>query len=296
MAAVAGDVTNLTNLDAVEVGYFGKSSTLDFVAHVQKILSESKPTDPVESSRQHATQFKRCLDFHTMAWSMLTVPRPSVIPTLCEEYIIPPRKESDTLMRIFWKKIHPLYPFLDRNQFECQYNDIWSSSPLGESPTSTVIGHDKVPSSRRFHFLLNTIFAIACSYDTSDLGLSQTRRGENYWQRSKALLEMDFDIFNRPNLHFVQGMLYASIYLQSSTELTGACWNIVGVSIRLAQGLGLHNRSSHSLSMSESLDGRPPAHSTLAPSCLRCRIWAGCVMMDRWEPPLAFIVTANYLQ
>ena len=59
MAAVVGDVTNLTNLDVVEIGYFGKSSTLDFVAHVQKILMETKPTVPVESLRHHATRFER---------------------------------------------------------------------------------------------------------------------------------------------------------------------------------------------------------------------------------------------
>ena len=257
---------------------------------------------------------------------MLTLNRPSVLSPPCEEYIIPPRKEADASLPIpktclcfdnlilsvpstviqangdpqkmmlnFWKRIHPLYPFLDRNQFERQYNDIWSSGSPEESPTTIVTrpstSQDNVPNSRRFHFLLNTIFAVTCSCDTSASGLSQMNRGENYWQRSKVLLEMDFDIFNRPNLHFIQGMLYASIYLQSSTELTGACWNIVGVSIRLAQGLGLHNRNSHTLSSSESLDGRPPVHNILVSSCLRCRIWAGCVMMDRCDPPSTYLVT-----
>jgi hypothetical protein len=208
-----------------------------------------------------------------------------------EEYSVPPRKEADSLLHRFWKKVHPLYPFLDRDHFQRQYNEVWSSSPAEASASSMgnqssfggSPGHrvqqDNVPDSRRFHILLNAIFAVSCSCDAPDAGLSQAHRGESYWQRSKRLLELDFDIFNRPNLQFIQAMLYASIYLQSSTELTGACWNLVGVSIRLAQGLGLHNRGSHKIEGTTCVESQPGAHDTLY--CLRCRIWAGCVMMDR---------------
>ncbi|EXJ56535.1 hypothetical protein A1O7_06879 [Cladophialophora yegresii CBS 114405] len=278
MGAVPGDMTELTDLDAEEIGYFGKSSTLSFVAHVQKILVSSKPVpSPGQSSRTATQPARRAL--------------PTVVPS--EEYSVPPRKEADALLDRFWKKVYPLYPFLDRDHFCRQYNDVWSSSPLEALTSSTVIEssytehagrrlqQDKVPDSRRFHILLNAVFAVSCSCDTPNTGLSQAHRGEFYWQRSKTLLELDFDIFNRPNLQFIQAMLYASIYLQSSTELTGACWNLVGVSIRLAQGLGLHNRGSHRIEGTTCVDvgRRSRSHDTL--SCVRCRLWAGCVMMDR---------------
>ncbi|OCT48682.1 hypothetical protein CLCR_04542 [Cladophialophora carrionii] len=280
MGAVPGDITELTDLDAEQIGYFGKSSTLSFVAHVQKLLVSSRP---IPSAGQSATTpiqpARRAL--------------PTVVPS--EEYSVPPRKEADALLHRFWQKVYPLYPFLDRDQFHRQYSEVWSSSPPEALTSSTVIesslftkhaGHrrllqDKVPDSRRFHILLNAIFAVSCSCDTPNTGLSQAHRGEIYWQRSKSLLELDFDIFNRPNLQFIQAMLYASIYLQSSTELTGACWNLVGVSIRMAQGLGLHNRGSHKIEGTTcgDVDRQPRSHDTL--SCLRCRIWAGCVIMDR---------------
>ena len=252
MGAIAGDITNLTNLDAVEVGYFGKSSTLDFVGHVQRILADSRPRPPVAHAPKDKYQF---MQRYNLRWEIRHSATDCVrhaAPLVSEDYIVPPRKEADTLLLRFWKKIHPLYPFLDHAQFERQYNDIWSSSPTELSISQEVVGvpsyraqQDEIPASRRFHILLNAIFAVSCSCNTSASGVSQTHRGESFWQRGKALLELDFDIFNRPNLTFVQAMLYVSIYLQSSTELTGACWNLVGVSVRLAQGLGLHNQSSH---------------------------------------------------
>ncbi|ETI26439.1 hypothetical protein G647_03216 [Cladophialophora carrionii CBS 160.54] len=225
MGAVPGDITELTDLDAEEIGYFGKSSTLSFVAHVQKLLVSSRPIPSAGQSANPTQPARRAL--------------PTVVPS--EEYSVPPRKEADALLHRFWKKVYPLYPFLDRDQFHRQYSEVWSSSPPEALTSSTVIEsssftehagrrcllQDKVPDSRRFHILLNAIFAVSCSCDTPNTGLSQAHRGEIYWQRSKSLLELDFDIFNRPNLQFIQALLYASIYLQSSTELTGACWNLL---------------------------------------------------------------------
>lgn len=40
---MAGDMINIANLDTEQIGYFGKSSTINFVGHVQSILAESLP-------------------------------------------------------------------------------------------------------------------------------------------------------------------------------------------------------------------------------------------------------------
>lgn len=100
-----------------------------------------------------------------------------------------------------------------------------------------------------------------------------------FWNRCKELLEMDFDLFNRPCLELVQALLFMGVYLQSTAELTGACWNIVGVAIRLAQALGLHAsfslRAGKEYQVGSRLSKEGKTHS------LRMRTWAGCVLMDR---------------
>jgi hypothetical protein len=54
-------------------------------------------------------------------------------------------------------------------------------------------------------------------------------------------------------------------FLQS-TNRPNRCWNVVGMAIRIAQGLGLHV---------ESTGGDLVERET------RRRIWWGCVLMDR---------------
>jgi hypothetical protein len=97
--------------------------------------------------------------------------------------VVPPRKEADRLLAVFWQKIHPLYPFLDRADFESHYSELWSASaaelsrkPWLPTAASGAIRHqDKVPQSRRFHLLLNALFAVSCHSDTSEIGLSQSK-------------------------------------------------------------------------------------------------------------------------
>lgn len=269
MGTVSKENAHSSNSLADRRHYFGTSSTISFVSHVQSILEDTKfrlshdrPRHSEYTRRRQEQQFT-------------------------EDYSIPTRAESDAMLRFFWSQIYPIYPYLDRQEFEAAYDKLWSSDC--EKSSSSASSHidspgiyvryvdhpapndgNAIPESRRFHVLLNSIYALVCAWNTSDVAGTQVKRAEVYRRRVEDLLERDFHIFNRPRLIFIQALLYLSLYLQSTVELTGMCWNIVGVAIRMSQALGLHRLS---VSAAES-----STNGLL--HFLRWRTWAGCVLMD----------------
>lgn len=194
--------------------------------------------------------------------------------------MLPPKREADHLISIFWSQVYPLYPFLDEKEFRAAYEDLWTSEcqrmQFAYSTGNSDAAIDDIPESRRFHILLNAIFAVSTQFDDSEFCKRQIGRGDRFWKRIKNLLQLDFDIFNRPRLAFIQALLYASVYLQSSSELTGACWNLIAIAVRMAQALGLH-------CVREWVTRHEKLHhdSTQEMNFLRWRTWAGCVLLDR---------------
>lgn len=206
------------------------------------------------------------------------------------------RREADAMLEIFWLQVHPLYPILDRERFEKDYAGIWTTDGCSSTASSgtafagspdyrhqypTHLGYGKkIPKSRSFHMLLNVMFALGCQCDPSEPSYRQAQRGEVFWRRTKDLLELDFDVFNQPCIEFILAFFFMSVYLQSTTQLTGACWNLVGVAIRFAQALGLHC-NSHS-SIKKFTEGGNASSGIDIYNSLRWRTWAGLVLMDRY--------------
>jgi hypothetical protein len=113
-----------------------------------------------------------------------------------------------------------------------------------------------------FYCLLNLVLALGCQFST--LFESSIHSGDTFFNRAKTLL--GFSIFDVGSLQVVQALLLMGSYLQS-TNRPNRCWNVVGMGIRVAQGLGLHiERSGGDLVERET----------------RRRAWWGCVLMDRY--------------
>jgi len=280
----------VTNTTSKSGAYFGNSSTVSFETQVHRILasaegsirpsgeySDVRPT-PLRSVIFHPPRFLIANRRSAGAW------RSEIV---VEDYVLPPRREADQMMKRFWKRVYPLFPFLDRVSFDRWYQDLWKSEDElyllqnRREPDSERRQYNDprasphIPESRILHCILNIVFALSCNDDKHH---GQNGNGDLYWQRCKRLLQLDFDIFNQGCLQLVQAMLLASLYLQS-TELTGACWNLVGVAIRIAQGIGLHSLPAPcwdhtNRDYQESID-------TMSEHTLRWRVWSGCVLMDR---------------
>lgn len=193
------------------------------------------------------------------------------------------------LIERYWAGVHPLYPFLDRQDFESCYQSIWLPQRHRNGRQSYSARHHEMsaasnavdglagggPDAKIFHCLLNLVFALACLSEDSG-NCAGPQNAVVFWRRCKHLLQLDLDIFNKGSLQLVQVMLLTGLYLRAA-EMTGGCWNITGNALRLAQGLGLHLPSS----ASSIHRGGNPLPYEMDNAATRWRVWMGCLLMDR---------------
>lgn len=169
------------------------------------------------------------------------------------DYVLPSRKTADNLFRVYWDTVHPLFPFLNRKQFEESYAGIWSGLP-SESDESLMM------------CTLNVVFALASQYSETILIKERETSASKFFDRAQDLLNLD--LWGVGSVDLVQCLLLMGQYLQSINSLH-QCWTIGGLATRVAEGLGLHL----------------PETSTKCPDIrqrehLR-RLWHGCILLDR---------------
>lgn len=126
---------------------------------------------------------------------------------------------------------------------------------------------------------------MGCQFST--LFESTQHSGDTFFNRAKTLLGLS--IFDVGTLRVVQALLLMGSYLQS-TSRPNQCWNVLGMGIRVAQGLGLHIE---------------PSEGDFIERESRRRVWWGCVLMDRYIPflfplcrlplPHSFVLTGRVL-
>jgi len=195
----------------------------------RKLASETK--SPSELTRVHRSGIKR-------------------IPLNdAEALVLPPRRTVDRLVDLYFTYVHTLFPWLHEPSFRAQYETLWTN-PEGTSTDDPL-----------FYCLLNLVLALGCQF--SPLFENTAHTGDTFFNRAKALL--GFSMFDVGNLQIVQALLLMGNYLHSSNR-PNRCWNVVGLGIRVALGLGLHIEQN-------SVD--------LLDQQARRRAWSGCVMMDR---------------
>jgi hypothetical protein len=124
-----------------------------------------------------------------------------------------------------------------------------------------------------FQCILNLVFALGCQL-SPDINPSEKESiSDVFFQRSKKLFSLD--ILEVSSIKVVQALLLMGQYLQS-TKSPGRCWIVVGLAIRIAQGLGLH--------MQYRDDRQKPGSSSRQLQIeLRKRLWSGCIVLDRFD-------------
>ncbi|KAK2608741.1 hypothetical protein QQS21_002730 [Conoideocrella luteorostrata] len=167
--------------------------------------------------------------------------------------VLPPRRQADQLMNMYWFYVDPLYPFLDKRKWEQHYCNLFSGTPLDTNEGIFVA-------------TLNVIFALSTQLLESMEPESRDETSDVYFKRAKDLLDLTF--WDSGSLELVQYLLLMSQYLQS-TSLPHQTWMIVGSAVRVAQSLGLQ------------LPETSAAQPTPGQRELLRRIWHGCVLMDR---------------
>ncbi|KAL6366158.1 hypothetical protein LRP88_00255 [Fusarium phalaenopsidis] len=207
MTAVVDEGTNTGE-------FFGISSAGSFTAQIKKAIDIrlGKPgTGPSNS-------------IPATSRSVLGVAGAGDAPAPELSYVLPPRRQADHLMELYWFYVDPLYPFLDRKRWTNAYNAIFAG---------TVIDFNE----RIFVATLNIIFALSTQLHESQSLEQREQSSETYFRRAQDLLPMS--PWESGSLELVQCLLVTSQYLQS-TYNPHQTWMVVGSAIRMAQGLGLH--------------------------------------------------------
>ncbi|RVX66020.1 hypothetical protein B0A52_10107 [Exophiala mesophila] len=236
--------------------FYGGSSTVSFVEQVYQTIG--LPTAPSQVPTHRPTT-RICLPLQdSNVGSFHLSP---------EKFSILPKTIMDPLMDCYWRKVHPLYPFIHRATF-CQACELLWTSERGVDVLSagTHLGTQAYgPNTIEFHCALNAMLALATQFMDFP-ATDRDRLGHFFSEKSRSLCFLD--LFDDASLAFIQTLLLVSQFLQSSPFPT-RCWNCIGIACRLAQNAGLHiDPSKHQRAMS-------PLEVEM-----RRRVWHGCVMLD----------------
>ncbi|RGP67012.1 hypothetical protein FLONG3_8670 [Fusarium longipes] len=220
--------------------FFGKSSAGSFTAQIKKAIDMRLGVN----SQDHVPRNAQSAEGAVLATS---------VPSCALSYVLPPRRQADHLMELYWFYVDPLYPFLDTKRWSRAYEAIFAGTTMEMNE-------------RVFMATLNIILALSTQLVESQTLAQREQSSEIFFQRAQGLLPMSPWVPG--SLELVQCLLVTSQYLQS-TYSPHQTWMVIGSAIRMAQGLGLHlPETSSSCSNSEDRE-------------LIRRVWHGCVLMDR---------------
>ncbi|KAL7785691.1 hypothetical protein V8C43DRAFT_290762 [Trichoderma afarasin] len=169
--------------------------------------------------------------------------------------VLPPRRQADHLLSIFWRYIHPVDYFVDENRLCRLYEMLYE-------------GRDLEIDERVFITTLNIVFAFAVQVQESIAAAERNEVASTYFERAWNLLRPESVLWEPPSLEIVECLLLMSRYLQC-TNNSHQAWMAVGSAIRIAQSLGIHLPAK----ASEASISNDQAH-------WRQHLWNCCVFAD----------------
>ncbi|KAJ5148309.1 fungal-specific transcription factor domain-containing protein [Penicillium atrosanguineum] len=257
--------------------YFGPSSAVNFLSKARQAMRQDGPSRHSHHlSAMHPDEAVSLAGFSSYESQSLESSEYGNGDSMLG-LSVPQRSEADALVESYWTWFHPLYPFIHQPSFNERYLAVWrstsakSSNRLSEHPKPTNCYRNI--GDRVFHCLLNAMFALGSHFNPAIEEKNRDHTSLVFFNRANRLL--DFDMLANGSLALVQTLLLMGQYLQS-TDMSSACWNIVGMAIRVAQGIGLHHepdRRDQSCCLNQPI--------SQAETELRRRVWAGCVLLDR---------------
>jgi len=228
--------------------YFGESSTFNFM---EKVMSPGMDRNDSTGADDQATIASLA------ASKSSTNPMDRLLGADTEDPLgLPHRSMADWLVDSYFRYRHPLHPYLHESTFRQRYGRIWTGQVMeGEEPTGNSLD---------WLGLVNMIFAFGHDYES--LGRASTRYGRVlYFRRAQTLVFSA--LLQGATIELVQALLLMGLYYHNGLELDN-CWTVVGLAIRMAQGLGLH------------LSTESTARDVIDQE-VRKRTWWGCFVLER---------------
>lgn len=239
-AVGAGSETN-PNVINKDKCFYGRSAAMSFMKELFKSVEGTKLSDEEVDAVTGKCNYKMSRCNKSDNRNIVSIK-------------LPPKSEANTYVKNYFDYAYPLYPFIHRPTFMAAYERIWPAECDGSEIDEL------------FYSIVNLVFAFG--YRLSPKGeLLETDANANvYFERSQELLR--FHLMDCGSLLLIQALLLTGQFLQATTQLAG-CWNIVGLAIRIAQGLGLHMERPIS-----------PKRSYIKQE-MEKRLWHGCLLMDK---------------
>ncbi|KAF5250764.1 hypothetical protein FANTH_4036 [Fusarium anthophilum] len=239
--------------NAAEETVYGPSSNISFLQEV--ILLQGPEMDTTQTAQSPA-----CAKERTMPDLLgFTEVQSASLAHVGDTVPLPDRQLADTLLGCFWDFIHPVFPILHRPSFYTMYDDLWKQN-MSAAHRDKQTKDDVV-----FHAILNMALALGCQRSDQISSEQRHRISDSYYKRSYRLISIETLDFS--SLQIVQLLLLRAIYLHYTTY-ADRCWNMVGVALRVAQGLGLHLEQT---ALSKNQLQRE----------MRRRVWHNCFALDR---------------
>lgn len=179
---------------------------------------------------------------------------------------LPRRRIADEYVRGYWNFLHPVFPIVHKPTISKQYEALWRSDIDLEADSETTIEMEETT----FLATMNLIFALGSKLSEMVELSARSKIADGFYQKSRKINNLE--VLDSSSLQSVQLLLLTAVYLQSSDRVE-RCWNVLGLAIRAAQGLGLHTENN--------LTVMPP-QPVLE---MRRRVWYNCVSLDRSEQP-----------
>ncbi|KAH8145377.1 uncharacterized protein LAJ45_10660 [Morchella importuna] len=154
-----------------------------------------------------------------------------------DTFSLPPRLVAERLIDLYFTTVHPIFPIICKSNFMMQFDKYYGSLENSLEPIA-------YQNSRKWLTLLNLVFAIAEKYLQPELGMNTRGQGRDadYFARSRILGALDGgSVLQIPDLGKIQALGLTGMYLLASIQ-TNRAWNVTGLAIRLAYGIGLHLR------------------------------------------------------
>jgi hypothetical protein len=241
-------------------GFYGASSAISFFNQIQDALSSS-----VQSGSGVVHQARNQESIQDIPHSRRLLDGDHA--TKLQDFDLPPRMIADFLLDSYWDQVHSLYPIVHKSSFLATYGQLWVPEEITRQTKPALqigLGSSICPTSV-FYCGLNAMLALGCNL--SDMPYDQRRTlSDTFCQRSLDLARGN--LLDNSSLGLVQALFILGQYLQCTDNPT-RCWNVVGLSLRVAQGIGLY------------MD-RASSDNTLLETEIKRRTWHGCLLLDMY--------------
>ncbi|OCH94538.1 hypothetical protein OBBRIDRAFT_125227 [Obba rivulosa] len=189
----------------------------------------------------------------------LTWPLPSADespPTDLETGLLPPPEQQDLLIRCYYESVHPIFPIIDTVPFTEFYRH-----PLAKG----IIPDDSKLERTYFRILLLSMFSVASRHMES----SSTEESRYATEAIRLITALE----GRVHPVLCQALLLLA-YRDIGVDALEKAWASIGSAIRMAQALGVNLIAD---------DVRFVTTGSVAFSSQTYqRIWAGCIVLDRY--------------